>query len=341
MDQPSARQQLAAMLGGYYLSQAIYVVARLGLADLLGDRPRTSEELAPATGGHPRSLHRLLRTLAGFGIFREEAGLFYLTGLSELLRGDAPGSLRATAVTLGETHYPAFGELLHSVRTGRPGFEKVFGVSLFEYFAANPEAARDFDAAMEGLRSQAAGAMLEAFDWSGARTLVDVGGGTGGLLEAVLTRYPAMRGVLWDLPHVAEAAEARLLASGVGDRCAVAGGDFFESVPAGGDVYLLRHIIHDWDDARALRILANCRRAMDGSGRLLLVESVIRPSNEPSLGKSLDLLMLALTGGTERTEAEYRGLLRAAGFQLVRVVPTSADFDVLEAVPSGTGEQAP
>lgn len=338
MNRPSAWRRLATMLGGYYLSQALYVVVRLGLAERLGDRLQTAEELAPATGAHARSLHRLLRTLAGFGIFREETGRFRLTELGELLRSDAPDSLRATALTFGETHYPAFGELLHSVQTSRPGFDKVFGMPLFDYFAANPEAARNFDAALEGLRSQATAAMLDVIDLSEVRTLVDVGGGTGGLLATVLARYPTMQGILCDRPHVVEEARVRLQAADVWDRCAVVGGDFFECVPSGGDVYLLRHIIHDWDDERALRILTSCRRAMNRPGKLLLVESVIRADNEPSLGKFYDLLMLALTGGMERTEPEYRELLEAAGFHLTGVVPTSADMDVLEAVPIETGE---
>lgn len=341
MDHPSAQQRLATMLGGYYLSQAICVAVRLGVVDLLGARCRTSEELAQATGAHARSLYRLLRTLASFGIFREETGRFCLTKLGKLLRSDVPGSLRSTALTLGETHYPAFGELLHSVETGRPGFDKAFGMPLFDYFAVNSEAARTFDAALEGLRSQATTAMLDVIDFSDVRTLVDVGGGTGGLLAAVLTRYPTMRGVLCDLPHVVEQARDRLLAAEVWDRCAVVGSDFFESVPTGGDVYLLRHIIHDWEDERAIRILTNCRRAMNGSGTLLLVESVIQPDNEPSLGKYYDLLMLALTGGMERTEPEYRQLLQTAGFHLTGVIPTSAGVDVLEAIPIERGDYPP
>jgi hypothetical protein len=321
------------MIGGYYMTQAIHVAATLGIADRLVDGPLSAGQLARETGSQPQALHRLLRTLAGFGIFAEEAGRFRLTELADLLRSDVPGSLRGVALTVGETHYPAFGKLLHSVQTGQAGFDKVFGVPLFDYFAVNPESARTFDAALEGLRSQASAAMLDAVDFSDVTTLVDVGGGSGGLLSAVLASYPSVNGVLFDLPHVIERASA------VGDRCALVGGDFFESVPAGGDVYLLRHIIHDWDDEKAIRILRNCRQAMDVSARLLLVESVIRPGNEPSLGKFLDLVMLALTGGRERTEPEYRQLLQTVGFRLARVIPTSAGFDVIEALPSETGEE--
>ncbi len=354
MHQPSAERRLAGMIGGYYLSQAIYVAARLGVADLLRDGPRTAGELAQASGTHARSLHRLLRTLAGCGIFAaDEAGRFQITELAELLQSDVPGSLRAQALLLGGLQYAAFGELLHSVQTGRPGFDRAFGMPLFDYLAANPESAQTFDAALAAFRSQATTALLEAYDFSGCKTLVDVGGGNGNLLSAVLARYPSMKGVLFDRPHVVEHARAALHAAVRQDRCALVGGDFFESVPVGGDVYLLRHILHDWDDDKAMRILKNCRRAMNPSpyplprdrgegrvsedrpGKLLLVESVIQPGNEPSLGKFLDVAMLALTGGTERTEPEYRELLEASGFRLARVVPTSADIDVIEATPVG------
>lgn len=332
MAQPAVRQQLANMIGGYYLTQAVYVTAKLGLADRLRDGPRNAGELARSTGAHARSLHRLLRTLAGFGLFAQDAeGRFGLTESSGWLRSDVPGSLCAEALTAGETHYAAFGELLHGVETGRPGFDKAFGMPLFEYFAAHPKVAHAFDAALTGLRSQAVAAMLDAYDFAGVSRLVDVGGGTGSLLAAVLARYPSMTGVLLDRLHVVEQARGQLHAAGVGGRCTLVGGDFFESVPTGGEVYLLRHILHDWDDDRAIRILENCRRAMNGSGKLLLVESVIQPGNELALGKVLDLVMLAVTGGMERTEPEYRELLEASGFRLTRVVPTSAEMHVLEA----------
>jgi hypothetical protein len=230
-------------------------------------------------------------------------------------------------------HYPAFAELLHGVRTGAAGFDRAFGISLFDYFAAHPEAAHTFDEALAGLRSQATRAMLDLVDFSAARTLVDVGGGTGSLLAAVLARYPAIQGILFDRPHVVEQAERHLRAAGMRDRCVLAGGDFFAAVPPGGDVYLLRHIVHDWDDDRAVRILACCRRAMQRPARLLLIESIVEPGNDLSLAKVFDLVMLAVTGGMERTEAEYRELCAAAGFRLTRVVPTPAGIHVIEAAP--------
>jgi hypothetical protein len=322
------------MIGGYYLTQAIYVCAKLGIADRLRDGPRSAEQLAQATGAHAQALHRLLRTLAGFGIFaQDDAGQFRLTELADLLRGDVPGSVRAEACATGDTHYAAFAELLYSVQTGRAGFDKAFGMPLFDYLAANEEAAQTFDAGLARLRAQAAAAVLEAYDFSGTTRLVDVGGGAGSLLTAILARYPAMKGTLFDRPHVVKQAKTCLHAAQMQDRCALVGGDFFDSVPAGGDAYLLRHIIHDWDDDRALRILKNCRQTMHRRAKLLLIESVIQSGNEPALGKHLDLLMLALTGGTERTEEEYRALLEASGFRLTRVVPTAAEIHAIEAAP--------
>jgi hypothetical protein len=327
-----ARRQLAALIGGYFLTQAVHVAARLGIADLLCDGPQDAERLAHATAADGPSLRRLLRALVGCGVFAEEAGRFRLTDLSELLCSDVPGSLRAAALTVGDVHYAAFGELLHSVQTGRPGFDRAFGVPLFDHLAAHPEAAESFDAALADLRGRAAAALLETFDFAGVGTLADVGGGTGTLLAAVLARHPTMRGVLIDLPDVVEHARPHLRVAGLEGRCELAGGDFFTAVPAGADVYVLRHVIHDWNDDRAVRILSNCRAAMHGNSRLLLVESVLGPDGGPSLAGAFDLMMLALTGGMERTEQEYAGLLSAAGLRLARIVPTAAEVSVIEAM---------
>jgi len=334
MSQPTPKQRLAGLIGGYSLTQAIYVAAKLGIADWLHEGPQHADQLAKATGAHGRSLGRLLRTLVAAGIFTQDnEDRLGLTELSELLRSDVPGSLAAQAISVGETHYAAFGHLLHSVRTAAPGFDAAFGMPLFDHFAANGHAAHTFDAALADFRASAAAAMLEVYDLSGVTTLVDVGGGNGSLLSATLAEHPSMRGILFDLPHVVERAGADGSALGASDRCELVGGDFFESVPAGGDVYLLRHIIHDWNDEKAGRILENCRRATGGAGKLLLVESIIRPGNAPSLAKSLDLTMLAVTGGMERTEDEYRELLETSGFRLARVVPAPFEIDVIEAVP--------
>jgi hypothetical protein len=344
LKQLSARQRLAGMIGGYYLTQAIHVAAKLGIADRLRAGPRDAGQLARGTGTNARALHRMLRTLASFGLFAaDDTGRYRLTELSELLRSDVPGSLRVAALNAGEIHYAAFGELLYSVRTGKPGFEKAHGLPLFDYFAVNREAGQIFNAALAELRSNAAAALLDVYDFSGVRQLVDVGGGDGSLLAAVLGRYPKIKGILFDLPHVVEKATAHFHTAAVRERSTLIGGDFFASAPDGGDVYLLRHVIHDWDDDKAVRILKNCRRAMGEIGRisnlshsrLLLVESVIQEDNQPSLGKFLDLVMLAMTGGRERTEPEYRALLEASGFRLDRVLPTAVGIHVIEAAPGG------
>jgi hypothetical protein len=318
------------MLMGYRTSQALFVAAKLGLADLLTDGPRTAGDLAAATQTDPRTLYRLLRSLAGMGVFAEDdRQRFSLTELAECLRSDVPGSQRAMAIMTGELYYAAFGELLYSVRTGKVAFEKVYGLPIFDYLGQHPEQARQFDETMVGVHGRETAALLEAYDFSGIRVLADIGGGNGSVLTTVLQKYPDMRGILFDLPGVAERARAKVQVAGLTDRCRVVGGSFFESVPGDADAYLLRHIIHDWDDARATRILQHVHRAMAAGGKLLVVESVIPPGNEPSFGKSLDLAMLVLPGGEERTAEEYRRLYETAGFRLIGIVPTKAGVSMI------------
>jgi hypothetical protein len=337
---PSPAEALAHLVYLFRISRAAQVAAKLGLAGLMRDGPRAPADLAAETGTDPNALRRLLRALAGFGVFAEDAaGRFGLTSLAEPLRSDAPGgSLRDFAILLGEPEsWRAWGALEHSVRTGRPAFEHVFGRPLFDYLAANPEPARLFDAAMASRSAQEAATFVAAYDLSDLEgTVVDVGGGRGTLLAAVLRANPALGGVLFDLPHVAEAAREALAAAGLAARCRIETGDFFERVPAGGAVYLLHRVIHDWDDARAGRILAHCRAAMPPrGGRLLLLEAVVPPGNTPHMAKLLDLLMLVWPGGRERDEAEYRALLAAAGFALAQIVPTASPaVSVIEAVPA-------
>jgi len=219
---------------------------------------------------------------------------------------------------------------LHSIQTGACAFEHAHGQNIFDYLASRPDQGRIFDAAMTGVHGRESAAMLDVYDFSDVGTLADVGGGNGSLLAATLLRYPRMQGLLFDMPRVIGLAQANLQAAGVGQRARVVGGSFFEEIPSGADAYLLRHIIHDWDDERSTVILKNCRRAMSKDNRLLLVESVIPAGNEPSFGKLLDLNMLVMPGGAERTEQEYRQLLRGANFELARIVPTPADVDVIE-----------
>ena len=331
MENVPPQQQLSQMLTGYWISQALYVAAKLGLADLMQSAAKTADEVASATAAHPRALYRLLRALASVGVFAEdEPHRFCLTPLAECLRSDVPGSQRSMAVMMGEEHYHAFGELLHSVRTGQPGFEKLYRQPVFEFLTRHPEQAQIFDEAMVGVHGRETAALLEAYDLSGVRTLADIGGGNGSLLTAVLSKYPTMRGILFDLPSVVERAKANIKAAGLAERCQVAGDNFFEAVTRGADAYLLRHIIHDWDDERATKILQNVHRAISAAGKLLVVESVIPPGNDPSFGKLLDLTMLVIPGGQERTEEEYRALYAAAGFRLTRIVPTTAEVSVIE-----------
>jgi len=327
--------RLTQMISGYWSSQAIYAAAKLGLADLLKDGPRTAGELAAAAGVHEDGLFRVLRALASIGLFAETAPrTFALTPMAALLQSDVDGSQRDLAIMMGEEHYEVWGRLVEALQTGENAFEKRCGAPIFDYLAQHPEQGRIFDAAMTGIHGRETAAVIEAYDFADIRRLVDVGGGNGSKLTAILQRHPALRGVLFDLPHVVDRAEPLLQAAGVADRCEVARGNFFEAVPSGGDAYLLRHIIHDWNDEQAVVILRNCAAALTDGGRVLLVESVIPPGNEPFAAKFLDLTMMLIPGGKERTEAEYRTLLAAAGLKLDRIVATTTEISVLEAIKS-------
>lgn len=328
------RATLLQMMTGYWVSQALYVAAKLGIADLLADGPVDCEDLAAATNTHAPSLQRVLRALASVGVFTEVSpGSFALTPLAELLRTETPGSMSALAIMYAEEQYRAWGELLHSVRTGEMAFDHQFGMGYFEYLAQHPEADRVFNEAMTGWTQQLVGAVVDTYDFSPFHTDVDVGGGYGALLATILRNNPGTRGILFEQPHVIASAEEELVAAGVADRCTFVGGDFFVEVPAGGDAYVLSQILHDWDDERCVAILGQCRRAMPDHGKLLVVELVLPPGDDPFLGKWLDLHMLVLLGGRERTATEYDALFRAAGFKLARVVPTSPGPSVVEAIP--------
>jgi hypothetical protein len=330
---PSAT--LLKMMTGYWLSQALYVAAKLGVADLLLEGSVSHVDLAAATGSHAPSLQRVLRALASVGVFTEEApGHFGLTPLAALLRTATPDSMRALAITYNEEQYRTWGALLHSVRTGEAAFDHVYGMAIFDYFAQHPAADRVFNEAMIGWTTQVAGAVAGTYDFSPFGTVVDVGGGYGTLLAAILRRYPTARGILFDQPHVVSGAKSLLTAAGVADRCRCLGGDFFAAVPPGGDAYVLAQILHDWDDEHSVAILTQCRRVMSAQSKLLVVELVLPPGEEPFFGKWLDLHMLVMTNGRERTAAEYDALFRAARFALARVVPTSPGPSVVEAVPA-------
>jgi hypothetical protein len=331
----STRDTLWRMTNGYQVSQAIHVAATLGIADLLKDGPRSADELAEATGTHASALYRILRALASVGVFAEQSdGRFGLTPLAEHLRTDVPGSLRSWAMLIGRPYYfTTWGHLLHSVKTGEPAFPHVYGMPAWEYRASHPEESALFDGAMTGLSLAEAEAVVRSYDFSEIGVLVDVGGGKGALLAAILAANPALSGILFDQPHVVADAKDLLERAGVADRCEVVDGDFFKAVPGGADAYLLKSIIHDWDDASAIEILRKCRAAMADSARLLLVERGIRPANEPDPAKFIDLMILVMLGGRERTAEEYERLYTEAGFKVTNTIHTSSLLDIIEGVP--------
>jgi hypothetical protein len=331
-DPVTALQQL---VGGYQVSQALHVAATLGIADRLGDGPQSCEDLA-AADAHAPTLYRLLRALAAVGVFREEPDRrFALTPLGEGLRTDAPKPVGPMAVHIGQPSYwQAWGHLLHSVRTGENAFRALHGMDVWAYRARHPEAGARFDAAMTAGSRRVAGAVVGAYDFGSRRCVVDIAGGQGALLAAILTRHPHLRGVLFDQPHVVAGAGPVLQAAGVAGRCEAVGGDFFTAELPPGDLYVLSRIIHDWEDEPATALLRNCRRGLAADGRLLLVERVLAPPNEGAAGKFSDLNMLVSPGGRERSRDEFAALLAAAGFRLEAVHPTAADVEVVEAVPA-------
>lgn len=329
----SPHAQLDRMITGYWLSQAIYAAAKFGIADLLSSGPRSIDDLAQKTATNADALYRLLRALASAGIFAEgPPRSFALTPLAEPLQSNTPGSKRALALMSGDEQFAAWTEVVYSIQTGNKAFDKVFGQPIFDYLGENLEKAKIFDAAMVGIHGRESNAVQNAYDFSGINTLVDIGGGNGSQLIELLTANPHMRGILLDLPHVIERARGSIAVAGLTDRCDVVAGSFFESVPSGADAYFMRHIIHDWEDEKSLTILRNCHRVMPAQARLLIVESVIPPGNEPFAGKFLDLVMLLIPGGKERTAEEYRTLFADAGFELSRIVPTETEVSVIEAV---------
>jgi orsellinic acid C2-O-methyltransferase len=330
---------LNQMMTGFYLSQAIHVVARLGMADFLSNGPLDANDLAQRSKTHAPSLKRVLRLLAAADVFTEDSeGRFALTPIGDYLRAGVPGSMRAAALLFGGITQRAWGDLLYSVKTGEPAFHQVFGQDSFTYFAKHPEEAANFDAAMGDFTSQIATAVARGYDFSGCHRVVDVGGGNGALLVGILGAHPSLKGTLFDLPQVVERARPRLREFGFADRCEVVGGDFFAEVPVGADAYLLKHVIHDWADERAVTILKNCRKAMRPASKLLIVEGVypvhIDQSEASRRAAANDVNMLVCTGGRQRSEAEFRSLFALAGFTLSRIIPTDMGFaSIIEGVP--------
>ena len=328
----NAGQKLAGLISGYWMAQAVYVAAKLELADHLAKGARSSNELAQATRTHEPSLFRLLRALASVGVFREVAPRqFELTPPASLLRKDVPGSQWAMAVMMGEEHYAAWGELLYSVQTGAGALRKKFGLPIFDYLSQHREAAQIFDQAMTSIHGRETEPIIGSYDFAQFGQLVDIGGGNGTLLAALLARHTTVQGTLFDLPHVIDRARQHHADSPLGARLAFQSGDFFAAVPAGANAYLMRHIIHDWNDEQCTTILRNIAQVMAPGGKVLVVESVIQPGNEFDFGKWLDLTMLVIPEGKERTADEYRVLFAGAGLKLVEIVPTGSAVSILVA----------
>jgi len=332
-DGPSLR----SLISGYETCQVVYVAARLGVADLLAEEPRTAEDLAQALHVDVGALQRILRALAALGLLAHLGGSRYaLAPSGTRLRDGMPGSLRAVALLAGERSYRAWGGLLHSVRTGETAFQHVFGMGTFEYMAAHPEVAGIYNDAMAAGAAERAAAVVAAYDFSRSGVVVDVGGGHGALLIAILAASPGLRGVLFERESVTPGARVRIEAAGLDSRCAVVSGDFFRSVPREGDLYLLSHIIHNWDDRKSGSILANCRAAMSPGAKLLILEQVLperfAPSPAAVHAAMADLHMLAITGGQERSAGQYQALLVAAGFTLTSVTGTAVAESLVEGV---------
>lgn len=330
--------RLRGLITQYFSSRALYAAAVLDVAGALAGGAKNIDDLASATGTHAPSLYRVLRVLASSGIFAErDDGRISNTPLSELLRTDVPGSLRDLVLLFGdETSWRSWEGILHAVRTGEAPFEHLYGEKFFDYLQGHPDTAAMFDRAMASASSTTNAAVIEAYDFSGLGTLVDVAGGVGSALCSILKATPGLRGIVFDLPHVGERAQAFIVAQGLVDRCEFTGGSFFDTVPSGADAYFMKHILHDWGDEPCTKILASCRKGMDARARLLICERIVPTGNGPSSAKLIDLHMMMVNhGGRERTEQEYRVLLATAGFKLDRVIPTGTPWSVIEATKKG------
>jgi hypothetical protein len=327
-------ERLNEIVFGAALAVAIDTAAELGVADhIRRGSPRSTRHLAEATGSLEAPLYRLMRLLASHGLFVEtREGEFDHTALSEALRSDADGSYRAAAQMFRRL-FAAWGGLEHAVRSGQSGFEKIYGKPVFDHVAEHSDLGPVVDAGMSSIHGYETRAMLDVYDFSGVRVLADVGGGNGSLLGTVLQRYPQMRGLLFDRGHVAERARRSLGDRGLSDRCEVLEGSFFESVPAGADAYLFRHVLHDWTDEQCLQILRHCRKVIPPQGRLLVVECIVPTGNGRSISKEFDINMMTFTGGLERTEIQFRALFANAGFELCLITPTATMVSIVEGRP--------
>jgi len=326
--------QLIQMGRAHIVSRTVYVAAKLGLADQLASGPKSAAELAGPMQVHPPAMHRLMRMLASLGILTERPELrFALTDLGQALKTGAPGSAKSSLLFMGSPlSQSGWDKMVYSVETGKPGFDKAQGMPFFDYLAQHPEDASLFSETMVGIHNQEPPAVAAAYDFSTFKTIVDVGGATGNMLAAILSNQVGPRGILFDRPHVVKDAPALLDAKGVSNRVSIETGDFFKSVPAGADCYILSHILHDWNEDQCLTILGHVRKAMNAAARLLIVEMVLPAGDAPHPGKMLDMVMLVHMGGQERTGAEYELLLSKVGFRLAQVLPTNSAASIVEAV---------
>lgn len=330
-------EKMLQMMSGFWVSRGLYVAAKLGIADLLNeDGAKTAEELAALTETNADALFRILRMLAMVGVFAQDSeNRFSLTPVSELLLSDTPGSMRRGVIAeMGEIHYEAWGNIMHSVKTGEIAFDDKFGMSIWEYFETDKPKADNFNRYMANNAIMLNDSVSRGYDFSKRKKIIDIGGGLGGMLAAILEKNPHLEAVLFDAPSVVEKSKEFLREKGFAERCATVGGDFFEAVPAGGDLYAMRWIIHDWDDEKSIRILKNIREAIPADGRLILAEAVVPERTEPHFSKFFDLIMLTMTGGRERTRREYQRLLEKSGFELKEIYPTDSFLSIIEAAPA-------
>ena len=330
---PSAPAVMLNLTIGHWVARLIYVAAKLKLADLLKNGPRTTAQLATASGVQAPALYRILRTLASVGVFAEtKGGRFKLTPLAATLRSDVPGSMRAWAIMANEKYtWDSWMDLLHGVKTGEVPFVKAHGVHPFEYLEKHPDDLAVFGESMTSLSATENPAIVAAYKFSAIQTLADVGGGHCSLLATILKANPKLKGVLFDQPSVIARArkDQHVTAKGIAERCTVESGSFFETVPAGGDAYIMKYILHDWNDEQCVKILANCRAAMNEKGRVLVVDNVIPTGNDPSWGKLVDIQMLVI-GGRERTKKEFAAIFAKAGLKLTRVLATKCPLSIVE-----------
>jgi len=332
---PPPHVGILEILNGAHVAGAVSCLAQLGIPDLLENGPKSAEELASQIGARPAALYRLMRATACVGALAEDSdGKFSQTPMSAVLCSEAQPSLRGLAIMGGrEWHGRGWSYLEYCVKTGKQAVDKIYGMPIFEFFSKNPEEAKIFDDAMMGLSAIDGPAVADAYDFDGIHTIVDVGGGSGLLLATLLEKNPHLTGTLYEMPHVLAGAKNGALKPFMG-RCSLTSGDMFSSVPAGADAYIMKHIIHDWPDDACIKILKSCRQGVNSGGKLLVVDCVIEPGNYFSPGKFLDLQMLIFPGGRERTEAQFRQLLAAAGWKLSRVISTAAQDSIVEGLPA-------